>query len=81
MIAVLTWFFLVPGTGFEPVRTFVQGGLRLHSHVRDVRPCPFDLLTSTAVVRPCPSDPPRSDRYARVLCRNCAGCRYLARLC
>jgi hypothetical protein len=47
--------------------------LRPHSHVRCVRLCPSDLVTSTAVVRPCPSDPPRSDRYGRVLCRNRAG--------
>ena len=60
----------MPGTGFEPVRTFVQGGLRLHFHVRCVRLSPSALLTSTAIVRPCPSDPPASDRYGRVLRRN-----------
>ena len=72
-IDALTWLFVVPGTRFELVRTFVQGGLRLHSHVRCVRFGPSDLVTSTAVVRPCPSDPPASDRYGQVLCRNRAG--------
>ena len=69
----LTWFFVVPGVGFEPTLPLGKGGLRLHSHVRDVRLSPLALLTSTAVVRPCPSDPPWSDRYGRVLCRNRAG--------
>ena len=64
---------MVPGAGIEPAPSGEEGGLRLHFHVRCVRFGPSDLLTSTAVVRPCPSDPPRSDRYGQVLCRNRAG--------
>ena len=52
MTCTLTRLFAVPGTGFEPVRTFVQGGLRLHFHVRCVRLSPSALLTSAAAVRP-----------------------------
>ncbi len=73
LATLLTCWFFVPGTRFELVRTFVQRGLRLHSHVRDVRLSPLALVTSTTVVRPCPSDPPTSDRYGRVLCRIRAG--------
>ena len=50
-----------------------SGGLRLHFSVRRVRLGPSDLVTSTAVVRPCPSDPPKSARHGQVLCRNRAG--------
>ena len=32
----------------RPTLPLGKGGLRLHSHVRDVRLSPFDLLTSTA---------------------------------
>ena len=39
---------VVPGVGFEPTLPCGKGGSRLHSHVRDVRLSPFDLLTSTA---------------------------------
>lgn len=63
----------VPGVGFEPTLPRGKGGLRLHSHVRCVRLSPFYLLTSTVVVRPCPFDPPRFDRYGEALCRNRAG--------
>ena len=52
----------MPGTGFEPVRPFGQGGLRLHDRVRLVSPNPSGLLTSTALVRPVclvRPDPPR----------------------
>ena len=71
----LTCWFVVPGVGLEPTWSLLQGGLRLRSHVRLVRSSPFHLLTSAAVVRPCPSDPPRSDRYGQVLCRIRAGFR------
>ena len=70
---LLTCWFFVPGAGIEPARPFGRGGLRLRLSVRCVRLGPPDLVTSTAVVRPCPSDPPRSDRYGRVLCRIRAG--------
>ena len=72
-IALLTRFFVVPGAGFEPALPFGKGGLRLHFHVRNVRLSPCDLLTSVGLVRPCPSDPPTSDGYGQVLCRNRAG--------
>ena len=36
---------------------------------------PSHLLTSTVLVRPCPSDPPMSNTYAPALCRNRAGSR------
>ena len=66
---------MVPGVGFEPTLPCEKGGLRLHSTVRLVRQSLSDLVASSAVVRPCPSDPPRSDRYGQVLCRNRAGFR------
>jgi hypothetical protein len=50
-----------------------SGGLRLHPQVRCVRPSSSDLLTSTPVVRLRPPDPPRSEPYGQVLCRNRAG--------
>ena len=49
--------------------------MRLHSHVRCVRCGPSDLVTSTPIVRTCRSDPPSSDTYGQVLCRNRAGFR------
>jgi len=66
---------VVPGAGIEPAPPHGEGGLRFHFSVRDVRLSPFALLTSTAVVRSCPSDPPTSDRYGPVLCRKRAGFR------
>ena len=65
----------MPGAGFEPAPSCEEGGLRLHFHVRYVRFGPSALVTSTAVVRPCPSDPPKSGTCGRVLCRNRAGFR------
>ncbi len=65
----------MPGAGIEPAPSDEEGGLRLHSHVRYVRFGPSALLTSTTVSRPCPCDPPESDRYCRVLCRKRAGFR------
>ncbi len=52
----------MPGVGFEPTPTCVEGGLRLHNHIRLVASNPSNLLTSAARVRRVlliRSDPPR----------------------